>query len=174
MRITETKLRQLIREEATNALLEAAGVPVLYTGLVLDDITVEHLRAEIEELGYGRDVDGWQTSNIGSHGHEQLNHHMTIIPGALKSGNPLIDELGVDFPLWVHGWGVDPEHGVAAWQIRPPRDIPVQTGNPHITAALRDSSVKPFQASKIKNWTPLDRPFMLVGRLQEVTPISRL
>ena len=103
---------------------------------------------------------------------QQLNHHMTVTVGALKPDNPLLDELDEEVPLRVVGWGVDPDLGVAAWKVEPPSSIPVKTGNPHITAALRDSSVKPFQASKIKNWTPLDEPFMIVGRLQEVRPRS--
>jgi hypothetical protein len=172
MKVTESRMRQIIREEAVRVLREGDDSPVLYTGIVLDDTVVEDLRSMIEELGLDGDVDGWETSNIAAHGNEQLNHHMTVTVGALKPDNPLRDELDEEVPLRVIGWGIDPDLGVAAWKVEPPSSIPVKTGNPHITAALRDSSVKPFQASKIKNWTPLDEPFMIVGRLQEVRPRS--
>jgi len=154
MRITENKMRQIIREEAFRVLREGDDAPVLYTGIVLNDTAVEDLRGMIEELGFDRDIDGWETSNIAAHGNEQPNHHMTVTVGALKPDNPLLDELDEEVPLLVVGWGVDPDLGVAAWKVEPPGSIPVKTGNPHITAALRDSSVRPFQASKIKSWTP--------------------
>lgn len=168
MKITESRMRTIIREEAQRVLREGDNDPVLYTGIVLNETGVDNLRGMIEELMFDRDIDGWETSNVASHGNEQLNHHMTVAVGALKPDNPLLDGLGERIELRVIGWGVDPDLGVAAWQVEPPSSIPVKTGNPHITAALKDSSVKPFQASKIKNWTPLDEPFTIVGFLREI------
>jgi GNAT superfamily N-acetyltransferase len=172
VRITESLLRQIIREEARRVLHEGDNTQVLYTGIVLDDRAVESLRDKIDDLGFGSDVEGWETSNIAAHGNEQLNHHMTVTVGSLKPDSPLRADIDKRFTLRVVGWGVDPVLGVAAWQVEPPSGIPVKTGNPHITAALRDSGVKPFLASKIKNWTPIDEPFAIAGTLREVTPRS--
>lgn len=168
MRLTETKFKQILREEARKILREGDDSPVLYTGVVLDQDEVEHLRSMIRKLGFDGDVEGWQTSNIASHGNEQLNHHMTLTVGALKPDSPLRDALDQEVELKVVGWGVDSGTGVAAWQVEPPSSIPVKTGNPHITAALADPGVKPFLASKIKSWTPLDEPFTVIGTLREV------
>ena len=172
MKLTEGRFKQIIREEAGRVLREGDDNPVLYTGIVLDHDEVDHLRGMIDELGLGDDIEDWQTSNIASHGNEQLNHHMTVTVGALKPDNPLRDALDQEVELRVVGWGVDAGTGVAAWQVEPPSDIPVKTGNPHITAALADSGVKPFLASKIKNWTSLDEPFTVVGTLREVRALS--
>ena len=165
MRITEGKLRQIIREKL---IQEADESPVLYTGIILKPDFVYALRNMIIGLGYDEDIDGWELSNIAAHGNEQLNHHMTLTVGALKPNDPLKDSLGKEVKLRVIGWGVDPHAGVAAWKVEPHADIPVKTGNPHITAALSGPDVKPFLASKIKDWQTLDEPFTVVGTLQEV------
>jgi len=167
MRITERKMRQIIREEAGRVLREGDEALVLYTGIVLDPDAVDELRGMISELGYDEDLDGWELSNIAAHGNEQLNHHMTLTVGALKPNDPLRDNLGEKVELRVVGWGVDQQTGVAAWRVEPPSGVPVKTGNPHITAALSSSSVKPFLASKIREWAPVD-PFTVVGTLREV------
>jgi len=170
MRITEGQLRRIIREEAHLALREAEEAPVLYTGIVLETDVVNQLRDMISALGYDGDVDGWELSNIAAHGNEQLNHHMTLAVGVLKPNDPVRDSLGEEVKLRVVGWGVDPQTGVAAWKVEPPSNIPVKTGNPHITAALADSSVKPFLASKIKEWQMFKNPFIVVGTLREIRP----
>jgi len=167
MRITEGKMRQIIREEAGRVLRESDEAPVLYTGIVLDPDAVDELRGMISELGYDEDLDGWGFSNIANHGNEQLNHHMTLTVGALKPNDSLRDSLGEEVELRVIGWGVDQGTGVAAWRVEPPSGIPVKTGNPHITAALAGPGVKPFLASKIKEWTPVE-PFTVSGVLREV------
>jgi hypothetical protein len=167
MRLTEGRFKQIIREEARRVLHEGDDSPVLYTGIVLKSDEVDHLRGMIDELGFDGDVDGWQISNIASHGNEQLNHHMTLSPGALKPDNPVRDLLDEEFELVVTGWGIDHDLGVAAWRVEAPSGVPVKTGNPHITAALKDSGVKPFLASKIKEWTSVE-PFTVMGTLREV------
>ena len=167
MKLTEAKFKQIIREEAGRVLREGDDSPVLYTGIVLDPDEVDRLRGMIDDLGFDGDVDGWQTSNIASHGNEQLNHHMTLSPGALKPDSPARDMLGEEFELVVTGWGIDPDLGVAAWRVEAPSGVPVKTGNPHVTAALKDSGVKPFLASKIKEWTSVE-PFTVTGMLREV------
>lgn len=170
MKITESQLRRIIREETTRMLREADDAPVLYTGIVLEPEATADLRDMITDLGYDSDVDGWELSNIASHGNEQLNHHMTLTVGALKPNDPLRDMLGEDVELRVVGWGIDRALGVAAWRVEPPAGIPVKTGNPHITAALADAGVKPFQASKIRDWQELDEPFTITGTLREIRP----
>ena len=167
MKLTEGRFKQIIREEARRVLHEGDDSPILYTGIVLETDGVGHLRGMIDELGFDGDVDGWQTSNIASHGNEQLNHHMTLSPGALKPDNPVRDLIGEEFELVVTGWGIDHDLGVAAWRIEAPSGVPVKTGNPHITAALKDSGVKPFLASKIKEWVSVG-PFTVMGTLREV------
>ena len=172
MKITESLLRQIVREEARRVLREGDDAQILYTGIVLDDRAVKSLRDKIDDLGFGSDVEGWVTSNIAAHGNEQLNHHMTVTVSSLSPDSPVRADIDKRFTLRVVGWGVDPVLGVAAWQVESPRGIPVKTGNPHITAALRDSGVKPFLAGKINNWTPIDEPFAITGTLREVTPRS--
>lgn len=174
MWITESRLRSLIREVLNRTLTESNESSVLYTGVVLDDEEVILLRSMIEELGLGNNLDGWEISNIAIHGNEQLNHHMSVAVGALKPDNPLREIFGEIFELRIIGWGLDRELGVAAWQVEPLDAIPVKSGNPHITAALRDSKSKPFHASKIKEWIPLDRPFTVVGELREVKPAVKV
>jgi hypothetical protein len=170
MPIALGRLRSIIREEATRLLREGDSAPVLYTGIVLDPGVTDRLRNMISKLGYDGDVESWELSNIAEHGNEQLNHHMTITVGALKPSDPLRDMLGEDADLRVVGWGVDPKTGVAAWKVEPPSDVPVKTGNPHITAALENSGVKPFLASKIKDWRDLDKPFTVTGTILEIRP----
>lgn len=164
MRITENRLKMILREEARRVLSEADEKPVLYTGIV---VNVPKLRSKLEEENLDESIEDWEFSNIGSHGNEQLNHHMTVTPGALKPDNPLRDKLNSKFTLEIVGWGVDHDLGVAAWKVKAPAGIEVKTGNPHITAALRDPSVKPFMASKIKDWTPIG-PFEIEGEFVEV------
>lgn len=170
MRIAESRLRSLIRESLKRILAESIDASVLYTGVVLDDEEVIFLRDMIEALGLENELVGWETSNIGLHGNEQLNHHMTVAVGALKPDNQLRELFGEPFELRIVGWGLDNDLGVAAWQVEPLAAIPVKSGNPHITAALRDAKSKPFHAGKIKEWIPLDRPFTIVGKLKEVRP----
>lgn len=161
MRITEARLRRLIREMASEQ--------PLYTGVIISDPGT--LRQMIYTQGLDRDIEGWETSNIAAHGNEQLNHHMTLTPGALKTSDPTRDFLGATVELTVVGWGVNHKLGVAAWQVLPPEGLPIKSGVPHITAALGDAGVKPFLATKITDWSPLDTPFVVQGTLDEVFPV---
>ena len=166
MRITEARLRKLIR---ATLISESNGTP-LYTGIVLSARGVAQLRGKIYELGLDKTIEGWETSNIAAHGNEQLNHHMTITPGALKPNDPLLSALGEPVRLTVIGWGVDSALGAAGWQVVPPEGFPAKSGNPHITAALAGPTVKPFAAAKIRSWEPLAEPFTIAGTLTEVYP----
>jgi hypothetical protein len=185
MRITERNLRQIIREEL---LRESPAGPVMYTGVVLspgnvrgdqDDLaeitTVAHLRSKIRELGFSPQIPGWKTTLISDiHGHEVLNHHMTITPGALPKGHPLLDRLGESVELTVTGWGVDPDLGAAAWKVEiSDPDLLPRSGNPHITAALSDSDVRPVMGSKIKSWKKLDEPFKVLGVIREIRAVVK-
>ena len=174
MQITEARLRSIIREEL---LRESPIGPVMYTGVVLPPEEVARLEAQIYDLGLDKTIPGWGTSLISAvHGHQVLNHHMTIAPGALSLDNPLRDLLGEPMTLHVKGWGVDHKLGVAAWWVEPDPILTTKTGNPHITAALATPDVKPFMASKIKSWEPLEQRFIVTGVLREiyavVTPVA--
>jgi hypothetical protein len=142
-----------------NFLKEDAKV-ALYTGAVVQD--VENLNSKLDELGLR--VEGWKDSSVGSHGNEQLNHHMTIVPSpANKSKTPI--ELNVPTKLKIVAFGVDEKLGIAAWKVD--TDMYVQSGVPHITAMLRDETVKPFLAAKIKDWKSIE-PFTVDATVEEV------
>jgi len=185
MHITEGQLRRIIREEL---LRESPAGPVMYTGVVLspgnvrgdqDDLdgitTVAELRGMIRELGFSPQILGWTTTLESKvHGHEVLNHHMTITPGALPKGHPLLARLGEPVELQVTGWGVDPDLGVAAWKIElSDPELGPKSGNPHITAGLANPSIKPFLAAKIRDWELLgDRRFSVRGVLREIYSVA--
>lgn len=169
---SEENLRRLIRATLLN---EQDDRQVKYTGIVLSPTSTANLRGQIYELGLADTIPGWETSNISAdHGNEQLNHHMTLTPGALPPDSPFRALLGEKIVLTVTGWGYDPKLGVAAWRVSIPPEsgITTKSGNPHVTAALSDPSVKPFKAAQIKEWQPVPGgPFEIVGRVEEVRSV---
>jgi|LakMenEpi03Aug12_release.lakeMendotaPanAssembly.Ray.scaffolds.fasta_scaffold111589_1 hypothetical protein len=166
MKITGARLRSIIREEL---LRESPIGPAMYTGVVLPPEEVARLEAQIYELGLDRTIPGWGTSLVSAvHGHQVLNHHMTIAPGALPPNHPLQEMLDSPTQLLVTGWGADHKLGVAAWRVEPDPALTTKTGNPHITAALATPDVKPFTASKIREWEPLSTPFTVSGVLRQI------
>jgi len=129
------------------------------------------MRQEIQRQDLDKNLSGWLSSNIHpAHGNQQLSHHMTITPGALRPTNPLRLRLGQDITLQIIGWGYDRNLGVAAWQVQPIDRIQIKSGVPHITAMLENEVVKPFLAAKIKNWRKLDKSFAVHGTFTEVFP----
>lgn len=151
---------------ALEANAQAEPNKVLYTGVVLDDSSMEMLRSKLGEV-CPEECEDWVVSNVGSHGHEQLNHHMTLgASPASKVKNLDLSLLDSEVDLEVVGFGIDHDLGIAGWQVN--TSLPVQSGSPHITALLQNGSVKPFLAGKIKNWTPIN-PFMVRGVITEVT-----
>ena len=141
---------------------------VLYTALVVNTADASNLRQKIDSLGLN--PDSWLSTNISrAHGNEQLSHHMTINIGKLKSGDALAQRLGEVVSMTVIGFGYDAELGVAAWKVEPPAGISAKSGVPHVTALLRDESVKPFKAAKIKEWKSIE-PFNIKSSIVEVTP----
>jgi len=172
MRITERQLRRIIKEEL---LRESPMGAVMYTGVVLSPEEVARLESLIYTLGFYETITGWGTSLVSAvHGHQVLNHHMTLTPGALKPDDPLRTLLDEPMELLVTGWGVDSKLGVAAWRVEPDPRLTIKSGNPHITAALADPNVKPFMASKIRDWMPLDAPFVVSGALRETHAVVGL
>ena len=174
MRITERQLRQIIRE---TLLRESPAGPVMYTGVVLPPEEVAGLENKIYTLGLYKEIPDWYTSVTSDiHGHQVLNHHMTVTPGALSPNNPLRDLLGEPMTLLVTDWGFDKTLGAAAWRVEPDPRLNTRSGNPHITAALALPSVRPVMGSKIKSWVPLEEPFTVTGVLREihavVTPVA--
>jgi hypothetical protein len=141
----------------------------MYTGVVLPPEDVARLEEMIYALRLYDQIPGWSTSLVSAvHGHQVLNHHMTITPGELQPSNPLRTLLEEPMELLVTGWGVDQKLGVAAWRVEPDPRLVTKSGNPHITAALADPNVKPFMASKIKTWEELAAPFTVLGVLKEI------
>jgi hypothetical protein len=170
MRITERQLRQIIREEL---LRESPAGPVMYTGVVLPPEEVARLEEKIYTLGLYDQIPDWYTSVTSDiHGHQVLNHHMTVSPGALSPNNPLRDLLGEPMTLLVTGWGADKTLGAAAWRVEADPRLNTRSGNPHITAALVLPSVRPVMGSKIKSWMPLDAPFIVTGALREIYAVD--
>lgn len=101
MRITESRIRQIIREETKLILCESDdNSSVLYTGIVVNYNDSVNLAVSHPTL-----PQKWLTSNIASHGNEQLNHHMTVTIGALHLNNPLRERLNEEIKLNVVGWG---------------------------------------------------------------------
>jgi hypothetical protein len=100
---------------------------------------------------------------------------MTITPGALPKGHPLLDRLGEPVELTVTGWGVDPGLGVAAWkvEISDPDLFPQSGKQPHITAALADRNVRPVAAGRISDWTSLEKTFKVLGVIREIYAVVK-
>ncbi len=171
-------MKDLIFEGWRRFLKENVAQQVAYTGVVLSPENVQHLKAKIvsvlQELNLADKVSGWETSQIGNHGHEQLNHHMTLAPSAnAKAKIPVGEDLiGKPVNLKIVAFGLDETLGIAAWQVDTDLKSNVQSGNPHITAMLKNQSVKPFLAGKITNWQKLKSPFDIQGTVTEVTPIK--
>lgn len=138
---------------------------VFYTGLVFDDSSMSLLRSKLKDVSTEECAD-WLLSNIGSHGHEQLNHHMTLAAKpAFKIKDLDLSLLDSEFSVDVIGFGIDYNLGIAGWKVS--TNLPVESGNPHVTALLANDSVKPFLAGKIKDWKPIE-PFTIKGILTEV------
>lgn len=169
--ISENYIRKFVRA----CMFESSSRQILYTGIVLDANDVAQLKSKIFELRLSNNISDWEFSNIAAHGNEQLNHHMTLTPGELSQTSPLQDLMNSKIPILVTGWGYDDELGVAAWRVETPPDsgIITKSGNPHITAALRYPTIKPFLAAKINNWMPIPGgPFEIIGRLKSVQSIA--
>lgn len=153
-------MKDLIFENWRRYLIENAPQQIFYTGAVLDPDTVKTLASEIPEvlkkLGLNQ-LSAWDVSQIGSHGHEQLNHHMTFGASANAKLKPPIDQNMLNKPIEIQiiGFGYDEKLGVAAWQVKSALDSHVQTRVPHITAMVQPGVGKVFNASKITNWQPV-------------------
>jgi hypothetical protein len=156
-------LRKLIKEAIKEISAEKPEKKnIYYVGVILDETSKEDLRKKLEEL-YKAKVfnESWLRSKKGLHDHEQLNHHMTIAANsAEKSG---FGNLGQEVTLYVTGFGIDENLGVAAWRVDSP--IQVESGVPHITALIK-GGVKPFLAGKIKEWKDIN-PFTIEGTICE-------
>jgi hypothetical protein len=152
-------LRKLIKEAIKEISTEKPEKKnIYYVGVILDENSQNLLRNNLHKQTFS---DVWSDTQIGSHGHKQLNHHMTIAANsAEKSG---IQNLGEKIKLQITGFGIDENLGVAAWRVVSP--IPIKSGVPHITALLKDG-VKPFLAGKIKEWKDIN-PFTIEGTICE-------
>lgn len=170
MLISESELKAIIRK----AIIQESSDSPLYTGFVFDTEDSQTLRKRaLRPLAALGAVD-WLTSKAGDHGIEQLNHHVTISTKRLKPVDPLRQRLGESHAIKFISLGIDTSLGVAVWGVELPPGFLSNSGIPHSTCALANSSVKPFLAKEIKNWTPIERPFSLVGVFQEVRELEKL
>ena len=170
MLISESKLRAIVRQ----TIIQESSDSPLYTGFVFDDAGSQILRKRAEQFLRQSDAANWLISKRGVHGVEQLNHHVTISIKRLKPTDPLQEKLGESHSIKFVSWGIDREIGISAWGVELPAGFEAISGVPHSTCALEDSSVKPFLAKEIKNWTPIETPFSLKGIFQEVRQLEKL
>lgn len=149
-------------------LIYGLSMPALYTAVIVNDVKglasrLDSILTEDEKLA----TNGWFRTKIGPHGHEQLNHHCTIMLGAPKDISPVKEALGGSFTLNINGFGIDSKKGVAAWRVA---NLPLKTKakTPHITAMLGGG--KPHEAGNITEWREIE-PFTVDGILMEQYPV---
>lgn len=94
---------------------------------------------------------------------ETLAHHMTINMGRLK---PEYEHfLGSFHDLVVKEFAINDL--VAAVKVE--ADVPTVNKIPHVTLAVnRKDGGKPVMSNKLTNWTPVEEPIILRGRVEEV------
>lgn len=161
MKITERRLRQIIKEE-----LVLRENTVSYSGVVLDDASVATLKAAAEEFGV---PEGFVfTTNAG----EPLPHHMTITLGPLvhpKGKHDFSTDYtpGSSISLEVTHIGVSDD--AMAARVRPPAPISPKVKFPHITIAI-PAGGKPFNSNKIppETFKALPKPLTVTGTVEEV------
>ena len=159
-------------KEATMAGADPGGTKppkqaVRYSGVVLDDDSVNKLRQAAEEFGV---PEGFVFETKAG---EPLPHHMTIVPFS-----PIIHPKGkhdfsADYPvgeevtLIATAIGAD-ERAMAA-RVDPPAAISPKVKFPHITLAIPQGG-KPFFSNKIpeENFQALPQSITLKGTVEEV------
>lgn len=135
---------------------------IFYTAIVLDQSS----QTKLMSLANLKNPGDWISSQIGSHGHEQLNHHMTLTTLSAEKTD-LIKLLGKKVNLTIDKFGTDRILGIAAWHVQNPGSL-VTSDVPHITALLRDNGIKPLYATKITKWTDLTQSISVNGTIVEV------
>lgn len=94
---------------------------------------------------------------------EVIAHHMTINMGNIKPEWATL--LGAFSDLLVTDFAMNEK--VAAVKVK--TDVPTVNDTPHITVAVnRRAGGKPVMSNNLKNWAPIEEPFLLRGRVEEV------
>jgi len=165
MKITKSRLQQIIKEEIQAEMKKN----IAYSGVVLDDKSVEKLKAAAKAIGV---PEGFVfKTNAGA----PLPHHMTIVafkPIVYSKGNKSHDfsehyPVGGEVTLTVTHIGFDNE--AMAAKVDPPGPISTKRINfPHITIAIREGG-KPSNSNDIldKNFQKVEE-FEVTGTVQEV------
>jgi hypothetical protein len=144
-------------------ILNEASMP-LYTAAVLKPEETALLQEKLLSLNII--PDGWLITKQNPFGMEMLNHHMTIHVKPAAKLPHIADILNKEIDLKIVGFGIDLEVGVAAWKVD--TNILVKAATPHITAALKDTTVRPFLAGEIKEWQNIP-PFSIKAIVSEVS-----
>ena len=163
MKITNTQLKQIIKEELAAVLGEGG---VAYSGVVLDEQSVQALKQAAEKVGL---PEGFVYNTKAG---EPLPHHMTIVPFSPIVHPKGKHDLSADYPvggevqLKVVSIGMS-DKAMAA-MVEPPAPISKKVKFPHVTIAIPEGG-KPFNSNKIpqENFQPVE-PFMIKGVVQEV------
>lgn len=146
-------------------------MPALYTAVIVNDNDIEGLASRLDSILIEDEklaTEGWLRTQKGPHGHEQLNHHCTIMLGAAKDNSPVKEALGKPYSLNIDGFGIDSKKGVAAWRVANPPFV-TKAKTPHITAMLGGG--KPHEAGNITEWRNIE-PFTVNGILMEQYPVG--
>lgn len=133
--------------------------PIGYTGLVLDERSVNRLNREIGDLV----PDGWDVDKT---------PHVTLKLGPIKpEDEDLIKLQGWGLPIFATHIGMNDRAMAVAVDIK---DVSSKNENPHITIAYNGANgAKPKDSNTITNWKPLRRKIMLKGYLKEVPAFNR-
>lgn len=156
---------KLIMESWRKFLKE--GPSISYSGVVLDEQSVDLLKQKAEEMGV---PDGFVFNTKAG---EPLPHHMTIV-----AFSPIVDPKGKhDFSKdYVVGSTVNlkvvaigSSQDAMAALVEPSAPISPKVSFPHITIAIPEGG-KPFNSNKIpkENFKQIE-PFMVSGTVEEVT-----
>lgn len=133
--------------------LEMLGNGVQYTGLILDQESVNRLLNNPEISQYiGPD---WTIKA----------HHMTIRFGGGLTGTPHESRIGQTEQVNATHIGMTNDKNVIAVAVDGVSDNAI----PHVTIAVNENAGgKPHHSNQITNWKPLSRPIRLSGTVEEV------
>ena len=156
--------QQTLAENWRRCLKEGPGVA--YSGVVLDDQSVQALKQAADTAGV---PEGFVFNTKAG---APLPHHMTIVPFS-----PIVHPKGKhDFSADYPGGGeielrvvaIGSSEKAMAAKVEPPAPISKKVKFPHVTIAIPEGG-KPFNSNKIpqENFQPID-PFTIRGVVQEV------
>ena len=156
MRISEDRVRRIIREETRRVLREATfdlARGIEYTAVVLDDESHNDLA--------GFAPEGWRV----------YAHHMTVVPPTQQGSGPRWEYSGYRMGDEVELRAVAIARNDRVVAVAIETDLPTKVGIPHVTIATNpDRGGKPKDSNEFteEDFEPLDEPILLVGTLDEV------